>query len=113
MVDGRDLEVALAFLFLPFLPFFTFFGFACRVFLFPDFCAALGPGAMQTDFVSHMLTQIGEAADFNLFFAALQFVNAFVIWAAETACERGSACALLRCGFFLCCLVCGARLAVA
>src|SRR6476660_258228 len=107
MVNGRDLEVALAFLF------FAFFGFACLVFLFSDFRAALGPGPMQTDLVSHVLAQVVKAADFNLLLAALELVSAFAIWAAETAGEHGSACALLGSRFFLCCLVCGACLAIA
>src|SRR4029077_12943096 len=80
---------------------------------FSDFRAALGPGAMQTDFVSDVLAQIVEAADFNLFLAALQRVSAFVIWAAETAGEHSFACALLGSRFFLCCLVCGASLTIA
>src|SRR5690348_10360657 len=86
MVNGCDFEVPLAFLF---LAFFAFFGFASRVFLFSDFRSALGPGAMQTHLVSDVLAQIVEAADFDLFLAALQLVNAFVIWPAETAGKHG------------------------
>ena len=46
VIDGSDLEVALAFFFLA----FTF-----RAFLFSDFGAIFGPGAMQTDLVSYVL----------------------------------------------------------
>jgi hypothetical protein len=79
VIDGRYLEVALAFFFL---------AFAFRAFLFSDVGTVFGPGTMQTHLVSNVLASIVQTSDFNLFLAAFQFVNTFIIWAAEAAGER-------------------------